>query len=326
MSKGSSKNFICPHCEKRFQWSTRIADRKAQCPNCGKRIRIPTVPGRVAEAIDPLPKRETPQPARQPESGTYELDLTGVDDTVVEPPPTPAQQAAAQTGRCPACNQSIKPGAIICVKCGYNLRKGKRLQTTVAGEGDPEPLPPSVANSALASIGGSSRVSDALNNREDDAHASRFVEFWLPLSLIVLGVVVSFVEQLYFSGDAKVGLIAATLRVGADLVLTIPMLLMGMILAVKLLDMAFGPLEQALFKLAAVVLGPSAIGTIIAYLIGGLAGQFAGGFASFCIYWALISVLFDLEGIESLYLIAIIMVLNYLFSLFILTMVFSFLP
>ena len=109
--------------------TTKIADRKAQCPSCHKRIRIPTVPGRVAEAVDPLP--EQPKPEAKDESNTYELDLTGIDETIVEPPPTPAQQAAAQTGRCPACNQSIKPGAVICIKCGYNLKKGKRMQTAV---------------------------------------------------------------------------------------------------------------------------------------------------------------------------------------------------
>lgn len=327
MSKGNSKSFICPHCNKRFQWTTRIADRKAQCPSCGKRIRIPTVPGRVAEAVDPLPesnKHDTP-----PASDTYDLDLTGIDETIVEAPPTPAQQAAAQTGRCPACNQSISRGAVICIKCGYNLRKGKRLQTTVA-QGDAAPktgaLPASIAGSALASVGGVSPVTGALENREDEAGTSRFVDLWLPLDLIVLGVVVSFIEQFYFTGNAATGVAAAAVHVGVNLALILPMLLVAMVIAVKLLDVAFGPLGQALFKLAAVVLGPAAIGSIIAFLIGGLMGQFVGGFASFCIYWGLISVLFDLDGMESFYLIIIISVLNYIVTLFVLGMILSLMP
>lgn len=326
MSMGTSKSFICPHCNKRFQWTTRIADRKAQCPSCSKRIRIPTVPGRVAEAIDPLPETHKPQP--QPDEDTYDLDLTGIDESVAEPPPTPAQQAAAQTGRCPACNQSINPGAVICIKCGYNLRKGKRLQTTVAEGADVQTgaLPASIAGSTLAAVGGSGAVSGALADREDEAYASSFINLWLPLGLIVLGLVVRFIEQMYFTGDAAAGAVRAAIYVGVDLALTIPMLLAAMIIAVKLLDVAFGPLGQALFKLSAVVLGPAAIGAIISYVIGDLIGLFVGGFASFCIYWALISILFDLDGMESLNLIVIITVLKYIVTLFIMGLIMSLLP
>lgn len=327
MSKSISKSFICPHCNKRFQWTTRIADRKAQCPSCSKRIRIPTVPGRVAEAIDPLPPA-TPKHGSDPASSTYDLDLTGIDESVAEPPPTAAQQAAAQTGRCPACNQSINPGAVICIKCGYNLRKGKRLQTTIAEGADAQTgaLPASIAGSALAAVGGSSAVTGALADREDEVHASSFINFWLPLGLIVLGLAVRFVEQLYFTSDATAGAVRAVTYVGVDLALTIPMLLAAMVIAVKLLDVAFGPLGQALFKLAAVVLGPAAIGAIISYLIGDLMGLFVGGFASFCIYWGLISVLFDLDGMEALNLIVIITVLKYIVTLFIIGLIMSLLP
>lgn len=327
MSKGINKSFICPHCNKRFQWTTRIADRKAQCPSCGKRIRIPTVPDRVAEAIDPLP--ETHKAQAQPQEDTYDLDLTGIDESVAEPPPTPAQQAAAQTGRCPACNQSINPGAVICIKCGYNLRKGKRLQTTVAKGADEQTgaLPASIAGSALAAVGGSGAVSGALADRQDEAHASSFINLWLPMGLIVLGLAVRFIEQMYFTGDATAGAVRAAIYVGVDLALTLPMLLAAMIIAVKLLDVAFGPLGQALFKLAAVVLGPAAIGAIITHLLGGdLVGVFVGGFASFCIYWGLISVLFDLDGMESLKLIVIITVLKYIVTLFIMGLIMSLLP
>ncbi len=321
MSKVPGKSFTCPHCGKRFQWTTDIADRKAQCPACHKRIRIPTVPGRVADAVDPLPQAPK-APARKQESGTYELDLTGIDETIVEPPPTPAQQAAAQTGRCPACNQPIKPDAVICIKCGYNLKKGKRMQTAIAqGEAAEGAAPAGGMPSA-----GTSPIAAALDGREDEASASKFVDLWLPLGLIILGVVVQFIEQLYFTGNAATGIVSAAIYVGVNLLLTIPLLLVGMIIAVKLLDVAFGPLFQALFKLAAVVLGPAAIGAIIAYLIGGIMGSFAGGFFSFVVYWSLISVLFDLDGMESLYLIIIVMVLEYAVSLFLLGMILSLLP
>jgi DNA-directed RNA polymerase subunit RPC12/RpoP len=313
MSKGPSKSFTCPHCSKRFQWTTQIADRKAQCPACAKRIRIPTVPGRVAEAVDPLPESHKPDPSE--ESDTYALDLTGVDETIVEPPPTPAMQAAAQTGRCPACNQSIKPDAIICIKCGYNLKKGKRMQTAVADPGAAEPARGKKAPSGGMPSIGASPIASALEAREDEAAANKFIDLWLPLGLILIGLAFQIITQLYFSDDPASGLIAAGISVGVELAIRIPLLLAAMIIAVKLLDVAFGPLGQALLKLTAVVLGPTAIGLTIAFLIGGIVGLFVGMFIAFVIYWTLLTVLFNLEGIEALYLIFIIWGLEWLISL-----------
>jgi DNA-directed RNA polymerase subunit RPC12/RpoP len=326
MSPGASKNFACPHCDKRFQWATKIADRRVKCPNCEKRIRVPTVPGRVAEAIDPLPEKPAKAPA--PETDTYDLDLTGLDDDQVDRPPTAAQQAAAQTGRCPACNQSIKPNAVICIKCGYNLKKGKRMQTQVRDDEDEQAksktVPVSVPGGAMASVG-TSPISRSLEDREDEATASRFVDLWLPLILIVVGLGVRFVEQLNFAANPTEGIVGAAIVVGVELIINVPMLLIGMIVAVKLLDVVFGPLGKALYKMVAVVIGPTAIGAIIAYLIGGLMGSFVGGFVSFGAYWALLSVLFDLEGMEALYLIVILWALNWLATLIVFGVVLTFL-
>ena len=318
MSQGSSKSFTCPHCHKRFQWSTRIADRKAQCPSCAKKIRIPTVPGRVAEAVDPLP--ETPHKAKpEPQSDTYDLDLTGIDESIVEAPPSAAQQAAAETGRCPACNQSIKPGAVICIKCGYDLKKGKRMQTAVA-DGDAPVTGPGKGGKALsgamAAIG-TSPITRALEDHDDEVKENRFIDLWLPMILIGVGLAVRFIEQLSFAANPTEGVIGAAIAIGVELAINIPILLVGMILAVKLLDVAFGPLGPALYKMVAVVIGPTALGAIIAYLIGGIMGAFVGWFVTFGAYWTLLSVLFDLEGLEALYLIAILWVLNYVTAFFI---------
>ncbi len=318
MSQGSSKSFTCPHCHKRFQWSTQIADRKAQCPSCAKKIRIPTVPGRVAEAVDPLPQsHQRTEPT--PESDTYDLDLTGIDESIVEAPPSAAQKAAAQTGRCPACNQSINPGAVICIKCGYNLKKGKRIQTAVADGDAPSPgkgQGSAAISSAMAAIG-TSPISRALEDHDDEVGSSRFIDLWLPLILIVVGLTVRFIEQLSFAANPTEGVVGAVIAIGVELAINIPMLLVGMILAVKLLDVAFGPLGMALYKMVAVVIGPTALGAIIAYLIGGIMGAFVGWFVTFGVYWTLLSVLFDLEGLEALYLIVILWVLDYLVALFI---------
>jgi len=311
MSQGSSKSFTCPHCKKRFQWSTQIADRKAQCPNCAKKIRIPTVPGRVAEAVDPLPQSQKTAP--KPESNTYDLDLTGIDESIVEAPPSAAQQAAAQTGRCPACNQSINPGAVICIKCGYNLKKGRRMQTAVA-DGDAPNTGPATESKALsgamAAIG-TSPISRALEDHDDEVDSSRFIDLWLPLILIVVGLAGEIVSQLFLYPDTTSSIGHVLIAVGIELVIRVPLLLFAMVVAVKLLDVAFGPLGQALLKLCAVVLGPSAIVAGIALLFGGgLMGLLFGLILAVFFYWILIHILFDLDATETIMFIVIIAIIN----------------
>ncbi|QQE12471.1 zinc ribbon domain-containing protein [Planctomycetota bacterium] len=51
--------------------------------------------------------------------------------------------APARGGKCPACNQAIKDSAVICIKCGFSLAEGKRMETAVKqvkpeAEGDTE--------------------------------------------------------------------------------------------------------------------------------------------------------------------------------------------
>ncbi len=314
MSKGPSKSFICPHCSKRFQWTTRIADRKAQCPSCHKRIRIPTVPGRVAEAVDPLPETHKSQP--QPESNTYDLDLTGIDESIVEAPPTPAQQAAAETGRCPACNQSINPGAVICVKCGYNLKKGKRLQTDVADEDSPQSsgkLPESLANSAMANIGGTSAIAQALENREDEYKPSKIVDLWIPIGMIVLGLFITFVgcwlfqNYLPFEKDLDWRL-HAVISYPVQLLLMAPLMLIAATITVKVLDTSFGPLLPGTLKLTAITMGPMAVADVLVAVLVPAAMELSI-LAAFGMYFTIyiifsapfLFLMFDLEYMEVMF-------------------------
>lgn len=317
MSKGPSKSFICPHCSKRFQWTTRIADRKAQCPSCNKRIRIPTVPGRVAEAVDPLPETHKSKPKH--ESGTYELDLTGIDESIVEAPPTPAQQAAAETGRCPACNQSIKTGAVICVKCGYNLKKGKRLQTDVANEDSPQAvgkLPDALANSALANIGGTSSIAKALENREDEYKPSKIVDLWIPIVMIVMGLFITFGGCWLFQNylplkDQLDWRLHALISYPIQLFVMVPLMLIAATMTVRTLSTSFGPLGPGVLKLTAITMGPLAIADILAAVlvpatiqiaIQGIIAAIGMYFAFYIIFCApFLFMMFDLEYMEVMF-------------------------
>lgn len=317
MSQSASKIFVCPHCRKRFQWTTRIADRKAQCPACGKRIRIPTVPGRVAEAIDPLPESHSKR-KNDPQSSTYDLDLTGIDETIVEPPPTAAQQAAAETGRCPACNQSINPGAVICIKCGYNLRKGKRLQTKVA-EGEEAAaqaaaLPASVAGSPLASIGGSSAVTSSLEKREDDFSDNRLQDIYIPAAVLAIGLLWRVVRDLLLT---DLGFTHMLQRTGVELLIVLPLIFGGSILIAMVLSTTFGGLSTTLLKLAAIVVAPEIFGDLMEMWLG---AAFAWGFPGifliapiyFGMYFGAFTYFFDLDPTEAGVATAMMFIINFL--------------
>jgi DNA-directed RNA polymerase subunit RPC12/RpoP len=305
MSQGSNKNFMCPHCRKRFQWSPKIADRKAQCPSCAKRIRIPMVPGRVAEAVDPLPESHKTQP--KPESDTYDLDLTGIDESIVEAPPSAAQQAAAQTGRCPACNQSINPGAVICIKCGYNLKKGKRLQTAIADGDTPETLPADIPGSSMASIG-TSPIARALSERKDELQPSKLIELWLPTAFMALGVAFTFFITWAFEDilTEQVGWIPRVLiGLGAQIILIVPIMLFAATLTVQMLGSSFGALMPGVFKFTSIAVGPLGVADALLLLMipGAMAlsmtaaaSMYAAIYVIFCAPFLFL--LFDLEYVE----------------------------
>jgi len=85
----------------------------------------------------------------------------------------------------------------------------------------------------------------------------------------------------------------------------------GTIAAAKLLDLSFGPLGPALFKMVAIILGPSAIGTITTFAIGNFMGFFVGSMVALIVYWPLVSMLFDLDGADAFYVIIIIWIVRY---------------
>jgi len=328
MSPGTSKSFACPHCGKRFQWATKIADRKVVCPSCAKRIRVPTVPGRVAEAIDPLPKKPVEAPA--PEADTYDLDLTGLDDDQVDRPPTAAQQSAAQTGRCPACNQSIKPDAVICIKCGYNLKKGKRMQTQVAddqdGTGQTKTVPVSVPGGAMAAAG-ASPIAAALDDREDEVTDSRFMDLWLPLILLTVGFGFTFFNAwlFYDANNARAPwYIQAAISSGLQVLVMAPLMLVAAIVTVKIMDTSFGPLMVGVLKLTSIAIGPLAIADFILGWVSAVTFGF-GTFAAIAIYLTICGPflywMFDLDYAEIMVTLVAIIVLRLVIFFGILAMV-----
>ena len=278
MSDAIGARVACPSCGTNYRWKPELGGKKVRC-KCGNPFEIPAFP-----------------PVGAAGAGPIELAV-----------------GAAPPARCPSCGGEIKPTAVICLNCGFNLKTGQALNTQM---GD-VPVPPGVVPAMLAAMGKPSATAKALEEREDDAGSNELYDLYLPAGMIALGVLIVFC-QAYFAqtfdayGGATGGFLTAITAVGATLLVSVPLLLGGLMAAAKIGGIGFGPIHLAIFKLTAISLGPSAIADMIAVLLtwtidetGWAAGMFAL-FAKIGIYWALIAALFNLDLGETMLTVVVI--------------------
>ena len=105
-------------------------------------------------------------------------------------------------------------------------------------------------------------------------------------------------------------MVAASVQMVIKLAVEIPVMLIACLLAVKILDAAFGPLGPAIIKLSAIALAPDAVQDLIvlvAYVIGHASGNprnipvdtilgvIIGWVISLIVYFRLFMYFFDLE-------------------------------
>jgi hypothetical protein len=116
-------------CGKSFAAKDELAGKAVKCPNCQQPLRIP-----LAQSAAPLPSRAAPPPsssgssiyggpARPPGPSDSMFDDVGL------------KQAPAGAVMCPGCASPMTPGAVVCIKCGYNAKLGRRMETVKMGAG-----------------------------------------------------------------------------------------------------------------------------------------------------------------------------------------------
>jgi hypothetical protein len=109
-------------CGKRFAANDNLAGKTVRCPQCQGALQIPA---QVAE--------------------TKEADaLDNVDSYT---------QTANEERFCPSCKAFRKPGAIVCLQCGYNWRSRRKMQTRRDAPEEPPPVPTIAPETALESEG-----------------------------------------------------------------------------------------------------------------------------------------------------------------------------
>ena len=126
----SDIKFACPNCQQHIQCGAGYAGLEIPCPTCQVKMTVPTPVGAPAPAA-----AIAPAPALRIGSAA--------------PPPMPAAPEVAATGEptCPSCGNAVSPRAIMCVKCGTNLKTGQKMNVPGARPGARPAVKPPAAPS-----------------------------------------------------------------------------------------------------------------------------------------------------------------------------------
>ena len=295
--------FNCSTCGKEYRWKPELAGKKAKC-KCGNVIAVP--------AKAPIAARPAPKPAEQ------DMDLDGLYALAQDEKKATAHHATAvdeSAGgyRCPSCSASMPPGALVCPNCHMDMRTGMRQPVRVGGgvlaaAGAYAAATPT-ARAGVLPYGGGGRGEAAAGGRNVDQdilyEGGKFRSLYLPLGLIVLGILFYFGQVAFsnnrLSAGVMVGLVAV--RVVMDSVL----IFIAMLVAVRAFDMGFGAFGPAVLKVLAIALGPGALGQMVETMLGGeIMAMMAGVIITIILYFALIKVLFNLDLGEMFLLVVLI--------------------
>ncbi|MCC6581511.1 MAG: hypothetical protein IT440_13830 [Phycisphaeraceae bacterium] len=153
----------------------------------------------AASTPEPLPQLDEADliedvPEAQPVSDVESYELNVVK------PARPGHIPAVPTKiieHCPSCGSSVKPGAVICVNCGFDLVQEAQLQTIVAA-GKGQPIDEATKH-RLANIA-SNAVSRKAIAKEDEAYHTRQILIWdwyVPTGIVAGAIFLMLVNGLF---------------------------------------------------------------------------------------------------------------------------------
>lgn len=140
-----SIQFLCPMCHKQYRLRDELAGKSAKC-SCGHKMRVPqasvqpvAVSAPAAAVAAPVRTQPAKAPAESPVLPPLGDDdfpaLSGGDNSWLNADLEAAAPVSSVAVRCPACDQLMSGGAVLCTKCGYDKRTGeKRTLTRVEPE------------------------------------------------------------------------------------------------------------------------------------------------------------------------------------------------
>jgi DNA-directed RNA polymerase subunit RPC12/RpoP len=115
---------FCGGCSAMFQAKDALAGKKVKCPKCSAQIVVGE--SKVTGASVSAPANVKPSGA----SGGYNPMLGLLDEAKVK--------TVSRGALCPNCSAELKPKAVLCVECGFNLESGERVRRVSQLDDDDE--------------------------------------------------------------------------------------------------------------------------------------------------------------------------------------------
>jgi hypothetical protein len=255
---------------------------------------------------------------------------------------TVAAQHAGKRGKCKACGTMVTIPASSAPAAEADLYD-------FAPHADPAPTPrhvvapPQTAHVAapILSYSGpvpAKRARSAEFDPSDPFEGNKFKNLFFPLILIAGTAMFNVLCDTVWTHNAAAGTAGAFIQMFVKLLVEIPVMLIACLLAVKLLDAAFGPLGPAIIKLSAIALAPDAVSDVIvlvAFIISHASGnpvnlavnvtlaKILGWVLSLIAYFWLFMYFFDLELGEAYRLIIFVWFVRLFFTWLVLAAVLS---
>ncbi len=275
-----SPSIRCPACDRSYRVRAEIAGRKVKC-KCGHVLRMPEMSASSSAS-----------------QGAY-----GLDD---------APSAEPRQARCPNCGQSITPTAVLCINCGFNIKAGKRVETTVLADDDSLPTAAALAPAASPNLGGQFAAASQTSDRRAKADAESraesekshvMQEYIVPLILVVLGLIALPIRGYIAADSPTIALIFIGVYTVTQIIVPLPFLFIGILLTARIMQTSFGPLTTAILKLVALAVFISGVigllNDVIDLYTMGLGRLFIGYIFELVAFWALCAYFFSLDVMET---------------------------
>jgi ribosomal protein L37AE/L43A len=141
----------CPKCRQKYRLKDELAGKKAKCAKCGESMQIPgakpvtagvapAAKATTAQTSAPKPAAQKPAPAKPvaavvaPSKPVIADPLPDLSDLFDDSFPVSAQPSRLEStsggSSCPKCGERLGANAVVCVKCGYNKKTGKKMTTS----------------------------------------------------------------------------------------------------------------------------------------------------------------------------------------------------
>lgn len=212
---------ICEGCFKEYKWNARYAGRKVKC-KCGQ---VMVMPDLDPQSLDPLTTDPLIAVAAlpienegvQPSEGAQVAGAAGAYDIEIDTTPAPTSGSGAGAG----INRSL------------HVRSQPRPGLT----------PPM------------RRVSEVALGDPDSEVSHQLREWYLPMGVLVAGVLIQLIVHISSSDSAIEGAIGWVILLLVELFVFSPLAIVSMFLVAKFKEMSFGPLLPGIFKMTAVTVG-----------------------------------------------------------------------